>query len=139
MMVALGIVVADRGYHRRAPSTEPGWGGASTVDSDFAVSISVDVDGSVRLAISGEVDIAVSDRLRRALVTAGSGAGVLNVDLTHLGFIDSSGLAALVRYGQELAGNGGRLRVVGASHQARRVLEIAGLISTNPAFDVDLQ
>jgi anti-sigma B factor antagonist len=64
----------------------------------------VAVDGrNASVVVSGEVDIASVDTLRSALQQAlASRPEALTVDLTAVTFIDSTGLAALVKAGRAL-------------------------------------
>lgn len=102
----------------------------------FDAQISVDGDGTVTVALSGEVDLSVEDDLTEVIVAASSGARVLRLDLSGLSFIDACGASVLTRCGLELAEAGGRLRIVAWSPQVQRVLEVVGLGVSNPAFDV---
>jgi anti-sigma B factor antagonist len=57
------------------------------------------VNGAVRLAIAGEVDIATAGQLRRAILTALTDVRTeeLTVDLDQVTFLDSSGIQTLLR------------------------------------------
>lgn len=104
--------------------------------SQFGANVGVADDGAITVDFYGELDLAVTDAMRDVLVAAGSGGRIVRVDLSDVTFLDSSGIALLARYGQELAGGGGRLQVAATSYQVRRVLEIAGLVTSNAWFDV---
>ncbi len=82
----------------------------------------------VILAVSGEVDMATVGALREALDGAASEAREVWVDLTEVGFLDSTGLTALLN-GHHLMRNGrGRLTIVcPGTGPVRRALEISGL------------
>jgi anti-sigma B factor antagonist len=90
-------------------------------------------DGIRVIAVRGELDLSTAPELEGPLdeaITAGD-TSVL-VDLSECEFIDSTGIALIVRAWQRLdrsADNGGEGRVVICSHndQVRRVLEITGL------------
>lgn len=96
------------------------------------------------LAIHGELDLDTAPALEREVETLNPElvAGLL-IDLADCGFIDSTGVALLVRAWKRidlLAASGGRGRVVLCSPgpQVRRVLEITGLessISVHPSRD----
>ena len=79
--------------------------------------------------LSGEVDHhgarAIMDALERAIGT--HLPLKLEVDLSGVTFMDSSGLALLIRARRALDGLGGTLRVVNVPVQPRRVLDAAGL------------
>jgi anti-sigma B factor antagonist len=90
------------------------------------ISVAGDESGSGRLTVSlsGELDIVSVDAIEPALddILARPASGV-DLDLTELAFMDSSGLAVLVR----LANTFGPLRVIGARPLIRRVIEVTGL------------
>jgi anti-sigma B factor antagonist len=90
-------------------------------------------DGVRVIAVRGELDLSTAPDLERPLeeaVSAGD-ASVL-IDLTECEFIDSTGIALIVRAWQRLdrAANGdgkGRVVICSDNDQVRRVLEITGL------------
>ena len=94
-------------------------------------SVRVDVSGpaeSPLVAVAGELDVATSPRLRRRLDEAvDAGARDLRVDLTGVGFMDSSGLGALMAVQHRLQEHAGSITIVGAAAPVRKILEITGL------------
>jgi anti-sigma B factor antagonist len=85
-------------------------------------------EGTVTLSLDGEIDLANADELEArldALVT--STTGDLRVDCNDLEFIDSSGLAALVRARRQLMETGRALVIVRARPALRQVLEVLAL------------
>jgi len=87
-----------------------------------------DPAGRAVLAVSGEVDLAIADRLAEelaAVLTAGDAV----VDLSAVGFIDSSGVRELLRANQRAAETGSALVLRTPSTACRRVLEISGVWS----------
>ena len=92
--------------------------------------VTVTVQNREMIAVlSGEVDHhgarAMMDALDRAI-----GAQLplkLEVDMSGVTFMDSSGLALLIRARRAMDGLGGALRVVNVPVQPRRVLDAAGL------------
>lgn len=84
-------------------------------------------DGVHVLALRGELDLPGAGGLESALAQLGDAARVC-LDLTQLEFIDSSGLATVIRAHQALAAGGGAMAVAcrgkGAVH---RTLETTGL------------
>jgi len=57
----------------------------------------------------------------------------LLIDLSRCEFIDSTGIALIVRSWQTLDGDGGeRFALCGIGHQVKRVLDITGLEETIP-------
>lgn len=90
-------------------------------------------DGLRVVAVRGELDLSTASDLEGPLeeVIAAKDASVL-IDLSECEFIDSTGIALIVRAWQRLdrgAGGEGNGRVVicSANDQVRRVLEITGL------------
>lgn len=80
------------------------------------------------ISIEGELDLAVADQLQRVLDTAAQEVGRIVVELQDCEFIDSTGIAVLIRAHVELEKRGGRLAVCGASEQVLRVFQLAGLM-----------
>ncbi len=77
----------------------------------------------------GEVDRDTAPQLRARLSEAVrlAGAGVVDVDLRHVTFLDSSGIGALLA-GHRLAGDhGARLQVRDPSPSVRTVLEVTNV------------
>lgn len=92
----------------------------------FAVEQDSARPGTLILRVFGELDLAVADQLETALEKAARDDFVL-VDLTDCEFIDSTGLAAVLRGQQRQSSGGGRLVLCSPNHQVQRVLEISGL------------
>lgn len=99
-----------------------------TASNTFATRVEVMAD-SAALIIEGELDIAAEAAVLAEMARALEGpAARLVVDVTAVGFIDSSGLRALLGC-RDLAQRQGRafsLRV-GANPVVRRLLELAGV------------
>jgi anti-sigma B factor antagonist len=91
--------------------------------------INIQVDGSLlTVTPSGDLDLATAPALAAALESAAaSGVDHIQVTLREVSFLDSTGLAALVRGWQAASRAGARFSVVDASPQVRRVLEITDL------------
>jgi anti-sigma B factor antagonist len=86
-------------------------------------------DEVVTLSVAGDVDLATGQKLEREITEAvvGAGPGSVVVDLSGVGFLDSSGISVLVR-GRRLAdGLGVSYRVTGANGTIRQVLDITGV------------
>jgi anti-anti-sigma factor len=93
-------------------------------------------DGIRAITVRGGLDMNTAPELERQLeeALAGSTSSVV-LDLCECEFIDSTGIALIVRAWQQLdrgAGGGGQGRVVLCSrnHQVRRLLEITGVESS---------
>jgi anti-anti-sigma factor len=86
-------------------------------------------DGSARLAVTGEIDLATVDRFSAAmtgLLAEGHTSRVI-VDFEQVTFLDSSGVAALMA-ARRLADQGRMdFVVVNCRSTIRRVLEITGV------------
>jgi len=79
------------------------------------------------VSIWGDIDLATSPLLRsrlRDLVASGCSHLVLN--LSHTGYIDSTGLETLVRTHKDLRGLGGELAIVRCPPAINRVLHLVG-------------
>ena len=82
------------------------------------------------LALSGEIDIATVGKMREALARgAAAGVGEIWVDLTDVGFMDSTGLTALVHARRDGVP---RLSLICPAGPVRRVIEIAGIDQVVP-------
>lgn len=94
------------------------------------------VGGVQIIAVRGELDLSTAPALEGPLDAAltDGGASVL-IDLSACEFIDSTGIALIVRAWQQLAGseNGsGKLVICSHNDQVRRVLDISGLDQSIP-------
>jgi anti-sigma B factor antagonist len=101
---------------------------------------SAEVDGVRIVAVRGELDLSTAPELQGPLDTAleDPQASVL-IDLSECEFIDSTGIALIVRAWQRLDGNGdgdggssARLVICTDREQVRRVLDISGLDQSIP-------
>ncbi len=102
--------------------------------SAFGFSV-IHADGDVRVSVRGEIDIASSDELRAALLALmEQGARRVTVDLSHLDFIDSTGLGALIRVLKHYRENDAQLRLASPTKPVAKVLEVTSL---DQLFDID--
>lgn len=78
----------------------------------------------------GELDLGVADMFREALEQGLERYAVRHMvlNLSGITFIDSSGLGVILGRYKRLAGSGGRISLVGARPQVRRILELSGLL-----------
>jgi len=92
------------------------------------------VDGNTGRAIlhlTGEIDLATVDQFRKALdELADQNLTDAIIDASQVGFMDSTGLHALVKGKERIHGGGARIALI-ASPPVRRVLE---LIFPDPLF-----
>jgi anti-anti-sigma factor len=94
-------------------------------DHNFSVTITR-VDGFAALSVSGAIDLASVPQLDIALLAV-EGARRVAVDLAGVDYIDSSGLALLMRHRHRLGEAGRSLRVCNPSLLVRRLLKMTGL------------
>jgi anti-anti-sigma factor len=96
----------------------------------------VEAADTVRLVLSGELDIATAPLLDSAIQTAeaGSAARIL-LDIADVPFIDSSGLRALIRAADRSASDGGRIAITNAGPQAMRLFMLSGATRRLPIVD----
>jgi anti-anti-sigma factor len=100
------------------------------IPAPFEVSVSELAGGIQTIAVRGELDLSTAPDLERPLEEAlERGEGPILVDLSECEFIDSTGIALIVRALQRLegAGTGRSLVVCSYNDQVRRVLDITGL------------
>jgi anti-sigma B factor antagonist len=90
-----------------------------------------DLEHGIRVvSVRGELDLSTAPELEGPLdQVLESGSGSVLIDLTSCEFIDSTGIALIVRAWQRLdSGENGRALVICCQNdQVRRVLEITGL------------
>jgi stage II sporulation protein AA (anti-sigma F factor antagonist) len=91
--------------------------------------------GCREIHLEGELDLAVADRLTEALERAASERDRIVIGLEQCTFIDSTGIAIIVKAHRELAQQGGVLTVYGASDQVLRILSITGLTNDGLVFE----
>jgi anti-sigma B factor antagonist len=91
----------------------------------LTIMTTIDDRGQVVVAVAGEVDLATAPDLANCLVDLTDRD--VAVDLSAVTFLDSAGMAALVRGNQAITAAGHKLHTFGEQDNVRRVLEIAGL------------
>jgi anti-anti-sigma factor len=100
------------------------------IPAPFEVKVG-DLEQGVRtISVRGELDLSTAPELEGPLEEAlDSGEGSVLIDLSRCEFIDSTGIALIVRAWQRLdSGENGRALVICSQNdQVRRVLEITGL------------
>ena len=84
------------------------------------------------LTVHGELDMNTVPELERSLEQAVTDSRAILLDLCECEFIDSTGIALIVRTWQRLdrsGGNGGKERfaLCSINHQVRRLLQITGV------------
>jgi anti-sigma B factor antagonist len=99
----------------------------------FVIEVSEVSEGVYVVALAGEMDIATSPELVSRLAgIRGKGSYRVLVDLSRLGFIDSSGIKALVSSAKTVEANGGALVIVAPPPHLEKVFDIVRLSSVIP-------
>jgi len=95
-----------------------------------------DLDSHCRaILVEGELDLAVAERLDDALAKAATECDRVLVGLERCDFIDSSGIAVILRARTRMEDEGKRLAVYGPTAQVLRVLSMTGLTGNGLVFD----
>jgi anti-anti-sigma factor len=83
-----------------------------------------------RIKLAGEVDVATTDLVRDTMAAAletHADASVLEIDLTDVTLVDSTGVGLLVTSHQALAERGVRLIVTNPAKIVERVMKVTGV------------
>jgi anti-anti-sigma factor len=100
------------------------------MESDFAVQTHI-TGRTVRLALSGELDLVSSSALEQAMAELpASDIESLVIDLRGLEFMDSTGLHVLLRAQQQASDLGRRFALVRGPDQVQRLFDLTGLTDT---------
>ena len=91
-------------------------------------------DGVLILEAEGELDLSTAGQLHDSLMTPISEGLDVVVDLTRVSFIDSSGIAALIRAFRSLDGTGRMSVLIAPSSQVARVFKLANINDALPIF-----
>lgn len=86
-------------------------------------------------AFEGDIDLETSPAVRKVLLDCVGRSETVLVDLGGVGYIDSSGVAALVESLQTARKGGRRFLLAGISEGTRRVLELARLDKVFAIYD----
>jgi anti-sigma B factor antagonist len=93
-------------------------------------------DGVQVVELAGELDLNSVGQLDAALAAAaGAERPRVCLDMSRLGFIDSTGLAGVIRAHLAVAEAGGAFAVVSAPGNVRRTLETTGLMNMLSVVD----
>ncbi|GAB4281297.1 MAG: anti-sigma factor antagonist BldG [Coriobacteriia bacterium] len=102
---------------------------------DFDIEV-LEQGGVCVVKVAGEIDVYTSPRLREHLVkTIDGGCFHVVVDLSGVGFMDSSGLGALVSALRRIKEKDGTIRLASPREPVMKVLSITGLDKVFPVFD----
>ncbi|RKQ87205.1 anti-sigma B factor antagonist/stage II sporulation protein AA (anti-sigma F factor antagonist) [Solirubrobacter pauli] len=91
-----------------------------------------EADGTVLLALSGELDLAGAPELDAALSSVREAGKGLTIDLSELDFIDSSGLGVLVRFHNAAGTAGYEYSVIAGPPPVHRAFVLSGLDQALP-------
>jgi anti-sigma B factor antagonist len=92
--------------------------------------------GRTVLEVSGEIDVYTAPALREKIIAlVEDGTRVLIVDLTHVEFLDSTGLGVLVGALKRLRGIGGGFGVVCDQERLLKIFRITGLDRVFTIYD----
>ena len=91
--------------------------------TDVTVDGSFDAEGNAVLRIAGEIDLASTAAVEARVAELCRGAAKVVVDLSDVTFMDSSGLAMLLRTRDAI----GDVAIVAASRPVGRIVQAAGL------------
>jgi len=93
--------------------------------------VSADADADrIVVAMAGEIDLSVVDDLRASILPSLDGGAVdVVLDLSDVGFLDSSGITLLLEIGRRARS----IRLRGASSPVRLVIDATGLADWFPA------
>ena len=87
------------------------------------------------IQVIGELDLAVAPRLEEVLDDAVAEYERILIGLERCSFIDSSGIAVILRAQRRMAERGRRLAAYGAGDQVLRILSLTGLTANGLVFD----
>ena len=82
--------------------------------------------------VRGELDVATAASLEKLLLRPRKRGEVVQLDLTELGFMDSTGLRVLLRAQQAAERGGWEVVLTGASAPVRRLFELSGVHAALP-------
>jgi anti-anti-sigma factor len=91
--------------------------------------------GTRDVQIEGELDLAVAAQLDEVLASAAEQCKEVLVGLERCTFIDSSGIAVILRAHNRMQEEGNRLVVYAPTDQVLRVLSMTGLTANGLVFD----
>ncbi len=92
-------------------------------------------DGYRDVQVEGELDLAVAGKLDEVLAVAAEQCNCVLVGLERCAFIDSSGIAVILRAHHRMEADGNRLAVYAPTEQVLRVLSMTGLTANSLVYD----
>jgi anti-anti-sigma factor len=93
----------------------------------------------VRVTLSGDVDLAVREDLRRVLAgVVAASPGAVDLDLHEVTFLDCSGIGEFIRAYLDAHSRGKILTVSRPRGTVRRLLDLTGVLAVLTAHDADV-
>src|SRR4051794_18281000 len=92
----------------------------------FTINNTMCPNGTVRVSLEGELDVASAPELLDALDELRSKDAWFELDLRKLEFMDSTGLRAVIRVSKQVSDAGRTMRVIRGPDLVQRVFEITG-------------
>ena len=96
---------------------------------EFLASVAPAPDAGSVVTIIGELDVESASRVGDVFDEAIDPPGPVELDMRGVSFVDSTGIAALVRAARRLHDEGRTLAIRGARQRVRGILELSGLVS----------
>jgi anti-sigma B factor antagonist len=93
---------------------------------DFEVSIEEHAETYSVVSVRGEVDLHTAPKLQQAIERAAESNDAVVVDMSGVGFMDSTALSALVRSKESLDEQAASLRLVAPSRAVQRIFSVTG-------------
>jgi anti-sigma B factor antagonist len=100
--------------------------------SDNLVIVVTEEPGVTVLVLAGDLDLNTVRMLDRVVGEARAAGGGVTLDLARLGFVDSTGLAALLRANARVVADGHELRLRGVTERLWRLLQMTATESLFP-------
>jgi len=99
------------------------WGEIMNLQVDLVEENSVQ-----RFKIIGEIDAFTAPKLKERLASAENVENMqAELDLSEVGYMDSTGLGIFVGFYKAVKANGGHVKIVGVNTRLKRLFEITGL------------
>src|SRR5688500_8458690 len=97
--------------------------------TDLSVHVAPRAEGGLDMALFGELDAATAGKLDDALREAMTSEGPVVIDMRACGFVDSKGIAVLIKAAVHIGDQNREVIIRGAKDRVVRVLEVAGITS----------
>jgi anti-sigma B factor antagonist len=92
-------------------------------------------DDYLEIAVTGELDLAVADQLEQAIDAVPRSYHGVVIALAECEFIDTTGIALILRAHQRFAKSGRRLVVCCPADQVKRLLKLIGLTEAGIVYE----